>query len=57
VHLLRMHRRADCSKARQELGYMPTSVKEAVREAHAWFQRAAASGAPSANAVTETEGV
>jgi nucleoside-diphosphate-sugar epimerase len=57
VHLLRMHRRADCSKARHELGYMPTSVKEAVREAHAWFQRAAASGAPSANAVTETEGV
>lgn len=41
VHLLRMHRRADCSKARQELGYVPTSVKAAVREAHAWFQEVA----------------
>ena len=38
VHLLRLHRRADCSKARQELGYVPSSVKEALREAHAWFQ-------------------
>lgn len=41
VHLLRMHRRADCTKARQELGYVPTSVKEAVREAHVWFQEVA----------------
>jgi nucleoside-diphosphate-sugar epimerase len=38
IHLLRMGRRADCSKAKQELGYSPTSVKEAVREAHEWFQ-------------------
>lgn len=37
VHLLRMHRRADCSKAKQELGYEPTSVKDAVREAYEWF--------------------
>ena len=38
IHLLRMRRRADCTKAKQELGYAPTSVKEAVREAHEWFQ-------------------
>jgi len=38
IHLLRMGRRADCTKAKQELGYSPTSVKEAVREAHEWFQ-------------------
>jgi nucleoside-diphosphate-sugar epimerase len=37
IHLLRMGRRADCSKARRELGYSPSSVKDAVREAHAWF--------------------
>jgi nucleoside-diphosphate-sugar epimerase len=56
VRLLRMHRRADCSKARQELGYSPTSVKEAVREAHAWFQ-GAPSVAPAVTAMPETEGV
>ena len=54
VHLLRLHRRADCTKARQELGYRPTSVKEALREAHAWFQ-AAASGA-GAGILAETGG-
>ena len=37
VRILRMHRRADCSKARLELGYEPTSVKEALREAYGWF--------------------
>jgi nucleoside-diphosphate-sugar epimerase len=37
VHLLRMHRRADCTKAKQELGYEPTSVKAAVIEAYRWF--------------------
>jgi nucleoside-diphosphate-sugar epimerase len=56
VHLLRLNRRADCSKARQELGYCPTSVKEAVREAHAWFQ-GAPSITPSPTALPETEGV
>ncbi len=38
IHLLRMGRRADCTKAKQELGYRPTSVKAAVRAAHEWFQ-------------------
>lgn len=37
VRLLRMHRRADCTKAKQELGCQPTSVKDAVREAFEWF--------------------
>jgi nucleoside-diphosphate-sugar epimerase len=37
IRLLRLGRRADCSKARTELGYRPTSVAEAVREAHDWF--------------------
>jgi nucleoside-diphosphate-sugar epimerase len=37
VHLLRLHRRADCTKAKQELGYEPTSVKAAVTEAYRWF--------------------
>jgi nucleoside-diphosphate-sugar epimerase len=37
IHLLRLRRRADCSKAKRELGYTPTSVKQAVREAHEWF--------------------
>jgi len=45
IHLLRLGRRADCSKAKRELGYAPTSVKQAVREAHEWFQGSAASAA------------
>ena len=37
VRLLRMQRRADCSKARSELGYEPTSVRDALRDAFDWF--------------------
>ncbi|MBM4068626.1 MAG: NAD-dependent epimerase/dehydratase family protein [Planctomycetes bacterium] len=37
VRLLRMQRRADCSRAKSELGYQPTSIADAVREAHAFF--------------------
>jgi nucleoside-diphosphate-sugar epimerase len=37
VRLLRMGRRADCSKARTELGYRPTSIAEAVEEAYRCF--------------------
>jgi hypothetical protein len=32
-----MGRRADCSKAQVELGYRPTAIADAVREAHQWF--------------------
>jgi nucleoside-diphosphate-sugar epimerase len=39
VRLLRMGRRADITKARTELGYTPTSVDEAVREAYEDFVR------------------
>jgi nucleoside-diphosphate-sugar epimerase len=39
VRLLRMRRRADITKARTELGYAPTSVEAALREAHADFVR------------------
>lgn len=37
VRLLRMHRRADCTKAKTELGYQPTSVRDALRDAFGWF--------------------
>src|SRR5205814_1234658 len=39
VRILRMHRRADCTRARTELGYQPTSIVEAVRAAYACFVR------------------
>jgi nucleoside-diphosphate-sugar epimerase len=39
VRLLRLHRRADCGKARAELGYQPTSIVEAVRAAYECFLR------------------
>ncbi|MET7335612.1 NAD-dependent epimerase/dehydratase family protein [Nonomuraea sp. NPDC005650] len=39
VRFLRMRRKADITKARQELGYRPTSIAEAVAEAYACFRR------------------
>jgi nucleoside-diphosphate-sugar epimerase len=52
VRLLRMGRRADIGKAQRELGYRPTSIAEAVREAYEWFvargmiERPSAIGSP-----------
>ena len=39
VRILRLGRRADCAKARDELGYKPSSVSDAVREAYEFFVR------------------
>jgi hypothetical protein len=37
VRLLTSQRKADCTKARDELGYRGSSVEEAIRDAHAHF--------------------
>ena len=39
VHILRLGRRADISKARRELGYEPTSIADAVREAYEFYRQ------------------
>ncbi len=39
VRLLRMQRKADCSKAKRELGYQPTTIARAVRDAYECFVR------------------
>jgi nucleoside-diphosphate-sugar epimerase len=39
IRFLRMGRRVDCTKAREELGYEPTSIVQAVREAYDFFVR------------------
>lgn len=39
VRILRMQRHADCTKARQELGFEPTDVVSAIREAYEDFVR------------------
>ncbi len=37
VAILRMHRKADISKAKTELGYRPTAVRDAVQDAYDFF--------------------
>ena len=37
IRILRLNRRADCTKARTELGYQPTSITGAIEDAYAWF--------------------
>jgi nucleoside-diphosphate-sugar epimerase len=39
VRLLRLGRRANCTRAKSELGFVPTPVAEAIREAYAWFRK------------------
>jgi len=45
VRFLRMQRKADCNKARRELGYQPTSIAQAVRDAYECFVRRGVIGA------------
>jgi nucleoside-diphosphate-sugar epimerase len=52
VRLLRMGRRADTGKAQRELGYRPTSIAEAVREAYDCFVRRGVIDRPRAGATT-----
>ena len=51
VRLLRMGRRADTGKAQRELGYRPTSIAEAVREASECFVRRGMIDRPRAGAI------
>ena len=37
IRILRLNRRADTSKAERELGFRPTPIEAAVREAYEWF--------------------
>ena len=37
VRILRMRRRADITKARMQLGYQPTSIRQAIEEQYAFF--------------------
>ena len=53
VRILRMQRKADLSKARNELGYEPTSIRKAVHDAYADFARR---GLVPASATLMTEG-
>ena len=39
IRILRMRRHADTAKAQQELGYQPTSIEQAVREAFTFYER------------------
>jgi nucleoside-diphosphate-sugar epimerase len=37
VRILRMNRQADTSKAKSELGFVPSSIEDAIREQYEWF--------------------
>jgi nucleoside-diphosphate-sugar epimerase len=37
IHILGLERRADTTKAERELGFRPTSIRDAVQEAYDWF--------------------
>jgi nucleoside-diphosphate-sugar epimerase len=53
LRILAQHRKADTTKARTELGYRPTSIEEAVREAYEFFTREGAiRGVTAATAAT-----
>jgi nucleoside-diphosphate-sugar epimerase len=54
VRFLRMQRRADCTKAKAELGYQPTGIIEAVHEAYEFFAARGMISTPS-NATDESD--
>ena len=37
IRILRQNRKADISKAKRELGFVPTSLEDAIREQYEWF--------------------
>src|SRR5579883_1063013 len=47
VRFLRSQRKADCGKAMRELGYRPTTVAQAIREAYECFVRRGVITAPA----------
>jgi hydroxymethylglutaryl-CoA reductase/dihydroflavonol-4-reductase len=50
IHLLRMRRHANTSKARLELGFQPTDIESAVADAYAFFHARGAIKNPAARA-------
>ena len=52
IRLLRMRRRADCGKAKDELGYRPTDIESAVEEAYRWFVDSGRIAAPARSFAT-----
>ena len=59
VHILRLERRADIGKAQRELGYQPTPIAAAVRDAYEFFRERGMirNGARTAPARSETRQV
>lgn len=57
VRLLRMQRRADCTKAKTELGYQPGGIAGAIREAYGWFVDRGAIKHPRIPVASEEPGI
>lgn len=55
IRILRMGRHADISKAERELGFRPTSIEAAVREAYEWFIAHSMIAAPQQPAARSAE--
>ncbi len=56
LRILAQHRKADTTKAQTELGYRPTSIEEAVRDAYAFFGRQGAIAGYQAPAALQPTG-
>lgn len=57
IHILRMNRHADISKAREELGYRPTSIRQALAEAYAFYVAEGMIRTPELRAATTASAV